>query len=394
MWRVVPHRCAGLEAEAAAFMLTGQDVLATLDVLGCQGVGNGVNEFRRRWRVERVFEELQRELRRLGGSQTISVSLPSDEDGYFDRECPSTEYQFAFKIHEDDWRDKVRDEEVFCPFCRHAAESDSWWTQEQIKHAESIVESRIQGSIDHAMRRDADRWNRRQPRNSFITMTMQVDDRPRHVPLPSAAEAMQLKIACPECDCRYAVVGAAFFCPACGHNAAEQVFSQSTTAIVNALDLLGGIREAAPDQDTAETTARLLIENGLLQAVTAFQRFAEALYARYPSARTARRNAFQSLAEGSDLWFAATGHRYSDYLTASELDAITRHFQRRHLLAHTQGIVDDDYIKKTGDTTYRVGQRLVIRESSLRDGVVLIRRLAGCMESGQPLTKETEYEQG
>ena len=104
-----------------------------------------------------MFEELQRELRRLGGSQTVSVSLPSDEDGYFDRECPSTECQFSFKIHEDDWRDKVRDEEVFCPFCRHAAESDSWWTQDQIKHAERVVASRIQGSIDHAMSHSAPR---------------------------------------------------------------------------------------------------------------------------------------------------------------------------------------------------------------------------------------------
>ena len=243
-----------------------------------------------------MFEELQRELRRLGGRRTISVSLPSDENGYFDRECPSSECQFAFKIHEDDWRDRVRDEEVFCPFCGHAADSDSWWTQDQIKHAKKVAVAQAERSIGRALRRDANRWNRHQRRDSFITMTMKVDNRPRHVPLPVAAEAMQLKIACPNCECRYAVVGAAFFCPACGHNAAEQMFNQSMTAIVNAIDALDVIRKATPNRDAAENAARLLVENGLQHAVTAFQRFAEALYDRYPGAPSARRNAFQNLA--------------------------------------------------------------------------------------------------
>lgn len=335
-----------------------------------------------------MFDDLQRELRRLGERQTISVSMPSDEDGYFDRECPSSECQFAFKILEDDWREKIRDEVVFCPFCGHTADSDSWWTQEQIKHAERAVVSHVERRIGSAMRRDADRWNRRQPRNSFITMTMSVDSRPRHFPLPFAAEAMQLKVACPKCECRYAVVGAAFFCPVCGHNAAEQMFSQSMTAIANALDALALFRKATPDRDSAENTARLLIESGLQHAVTAFQRFAEALYARYPNAPRARRNAFQNLSEANDLWLAATGHQFADYMTAQELEAITLHFQRRHLVAHTQGIVDREYIDRTGDTAYRIGQRVVISESSVRRCVALMEKLAGCMASECPGTKE------
>ena len=333
-----------------------------------------------------MFEELQRELRRLGEAGTVSVSLPTDEEGYFDRECPSSECQFAFKILEDDWRDKVRDEEVFCPFCGHAADSDSWWTQEQIRHVKRTAVAQIERSIGGAMRRDADRWNRRQSRDGLITITMNVDSRPRHLPLPFAAEAVQLKIACPKCECRYAVVGAAFFCPACGHNAAEQVFSHSMTTIVSVLDALDAFRNAAPDRDTAENTARLLIENGLQQAVTAFQRFAEALYARYPRAPRPRRNAFQNLREGSGLWLAATGHGFSDYMTVEELDAITQYFQRRHLVAHTQGIVDDDYRERTGDQAYRVGQRVVIHESSVRRCVALIEKLAECMASDRPET--------
>ena len=82
-----------------------------------------------------MFENLLRELRRLDGTHRIAVSLSSDGEGYLDRECPSPECEVQFKVHEDDWRDKVRDEEVFCAFCGHAAASDQWWTQQQLERA-------------------------------------------------------------------------------------------------------------------------------------------------------------------------------------------------------------------------------------------------------------------
>ncbi len=324
-----------------------------------------------------MFEDMIRELRRLEGSQQVSVSIDADEEGYFDRECPAAECLFQFKIHEDDWRDKVRDEEVFCPFCGHTADSDKWWTQDQVEHAKKVALAHVQQRLGRAMKRDADRWNRRQPRNSFISITMKVDNRPRHIPLPlAAAEPMRLKITCPECDCRYAVIGAAFFCPACGHNAAELVFTQSLGGIRSALDSVEAVRAAIADKDTAETTIRLLVENGLQNAVTAFQRYAEALFARHPSAPRPRRNAFQNLTEGSDLWHGAFGNRYHAHLTAGELRQLTRAFQQRHLLAHTQGLVDQDYITRSGDTAYRAGQRIVIREAAVRECLTLIEKLA------------------
>ena len=168
------------------------------------------------------------------------------------------------------------------------------------------------------------------------------------------------------------------------------MFSQTITGIRQILDALDAIRATVPDRDTAETTARLITENGLQNAVTAFQRFAEALYGGCPSVETPRRNAFQNLSEGSELWFSATGKRYGDHLNRTELNALARFFQQRHLLAHTQGIVDADYINRTDDTTYRVGQRLVVRESTVRDGLALIEELATGMASDTPLTKETE----
>jgi uncharacterized Zn finger protein (UPF0148 family) len=324
-----------------------------------------------------MFDELMREVRCFEKPQPVQVSMSSDKEGYFDRECPSPECLVQFKVHEDDWRDKVRDEEVFCPFCGHTADSRKWFTHEQLEHGKKVALTHVQDRIGRAMKRDAESWNRRQPRNSFIRITVKVDNHPQPILIPAAAaEEMRLKITCPACNCRYAVIGAAFFCPACGHNAAELVFSQSIAGILNALDVLASVRAAIPDRDTAETTARLVIENGLQNAVTAFQRYAETLYARHPSPPPARRNVFQNLAEGNDLWNTAFGKQYSDYLDRGELGVVTRMFQQRHLLAHRQGLVDQDYITRSGDTTYRIGQRVAIREATVRGCLLVIQKLA------------------
>ncbi|MCB0253943.1 MAG: hypothetical protein KDI55_09455 [Anaerolineae bacterium] len=332
-----------------------------------------------------MFEELLRELGRLNGTHTVAAKVSSDKDGYFDRECPSAECTFQFKVHKDDWQGKVHDEEVFCPFCGHTAGSDSWWTQQQLKHAKEAALAQVEGRLSGAMNRDAQRWNRSQPKNSFISMTMKVDSRPQHVLLPpAAAEPMKLRIACPECACRYAVIGTAYFCPACGHNAADQMFAQSIEGIRKTLDAMGTMTAAIPDRDTAENTKRLIIEHGLQNAVTAFQRYAEALYSRFPSLPSPRRNAFQNLKEGSGLWHEATGKRYDDYLNAEDLKTLQRSFQQRHLLAHRQGLVDADYINKTSDQTYREGQRIVIRKNAVRECLNAIQKLAAAMTTDKP----------
>ena len=144
-----------------------------------------------------MFEETIRTLRKLEGTTSIPVSVSHDEEGDFDRECPSEECGFQFKVHLGDWKAKVRDEEVFCPYCGHTADSTEWNTEEQIEHMKQAAIAHVRSTMGDALKRDADRWNRRQPRNSFISMTMKVDSRTQQIALPPvAAEPMRLKIGC------------------------------------------------------------------------------------------------------------------------------------------------------------------------------------------------------
>jgi len=55
--------------------------------------------------------------------------------------------------------------------------------------------------------------------------------------------------------------------------------------------------------------------------------------------------------------------------------------QQRHLLAHRQGLVDEEYVTKSGDTRYRPGQRLVLRAEAVTEAVDLVEKLVTGLRS-------------
>lgn len=320
-----------------------------------------------------MFDNLLRELEKIkrnGGKMTVPIQIPLDEDGYFDRRCPSDACQACFKVLMEDWKNKVSDDRVFCPTCREEAKSTEWNTPGQSEYIRRVAIGHVHDMVGRALSQDAKDFNRKQ-RPGFITLSMSYKPGTPPMILPiSAAEQLRQKFICEQCGCRYSSLGAAFFCPACGHNSAESTFRQTIETVRKSLMALPGIRDAVQstvDADAAENTVRELLESSVGRIVGAFQRMTEALFDRTPAAMTTRRrkNVFQSLTEGSILWQNATGKSYEDLLTAEEMTDLFRLFQQRHILAHCEGVVDQDYIAKSKDTTYDVGQRLVIQEGAV-----------------------------
>lgn len=331
-----------------------------------------------------MFEKVLKELERLQKDK-ISIPIAVDSEGYLDRECPNTECEFQFKVHEDDWRNICRDEQIFCPLCRHEADSDAWWTQEQLANAKEQGMAHIAGRIDRAFAESAKSFNSGQHRNSFLQFKMEYSSpRPYHILLPiPSSEEMVLKVTCEVCQTRYSVVGSAFFCPSCGHNSAGETFDSSIKKIEDKIKNLPLIRTAVEkvSKDEAETTCRSLIETGLNEGVVAFQRFCEVTYTKALPNQKVKFNAFQNLDTGSDYWKAHFGEGYTDWLTTSDFKKLTLLFQRRHLLSHTEGIVDQKYLDRSGDTTYKVGQRLVIKESDVNELTRLISTIVATIRS-------------
>jgi len=303
-----------------------------------------------------------------------------------DKECPVENCQFNFKVKEEDWTNIFKDEAVYCPLCRHEAEANSWWTTEQIESAKKQAFRQIRGQIGRILESDARSFNRRQPRDSFIKMSMKVSGFPKYpmvLPIP-AKELLERKIQCEECGSRYSVIGSAFFCPCCGANSVERTFDDSIEKILSKINNIDVIRKAFAKigkKDEGEITVRSLIESSLSDGVTAFQRLSEELYGKMPGNPPAPFNVFQRIDDSSALWKHVCGKGYEDWLTSSELVDLKPLFQKRHLLAHREGIVDQKYIDRSGDINYKAGQRIVIKDSDIRRLVDLITKIANEIRS-------------
>jgi len=179
------------------------------------------------------------------------------------------------------------------------------------------------------------------------------------------------------CNAKYAVIGSAFFCPCYGHNSAEETFDNSIKKIQDKIKNLPIIRKAVEtvSKDEAETTCRSLIETSLGECVVAFQRFCEVKFTTRAPEKNIKFNAFQNIEIGATYWKDILGETYEVWLKIDEMIRLNLIFQKRHLLAHTEGIVDQKYINKTKNISYKVGQRIVIKEKDVSELIELIKKL-------------------
>ncbi|HEY2587688.1 MAG TPA: hypothetical protein VGI81_18220 [Tepidisphaeraceae bacterium] len=330
-----------------------------------------------------MFEEIIREIEKLSRPRRVSISVPVDDGGFYDRQCPSTECWGAFKVHFDDWRDKVSDARAFCPFCRHEATSDQWHTEAQEEHIRTAALAEMSRLVQGALQRGVAQSRQARIGGGPFSISMSLSYRPGHIPsvVPaSASEMLRQNFTCEECGCRYASLGASFFCPACGHNSAASSFDNTLETVrrtIGVLEHLRGTLEQNVNADTARDAVRQILEDQFARLVGAFERVNEALFDKLPNATqfAKKGSIFQRVDDASQLWRNASGAGYDTFLSATELQRMKILFQRRHVLSHRQGIVDQAYIDKSGDMSYSVGQRLVVRDVEVLELVELLAKL-------------------
>lgn len=331
-----------------------------------------------------MFDDVLRKVRELERGVQVPIQFELDDNGFLDRVCPARNCRASFKVKFDDWRDIVRDEEVFCTLCRHDADSTEWNTRCQKRQIEQAAQAFVQDVIGRAMQSDSRRFNRSQSCGGFIKISMSYKPGIVPVPVPAKAAAIMTQdFTCEECQCRYASIGAAFFCPACGHNSVLDTFSNAISTVGETIAAIPEIYDTlkqTTDENVAEDSVRHICENGLVKIVSSFQRYAEACFLKLSNAGSfkVRRNLFQNLTESDDIWRRAVGTGYTDILTFSDYQRLSLYFQQRHVLSHLDGIVDQQYIDRSRDRRFDAGQRLTVCDSQ----VLELSRIAETLASG------------
>ena len=308
----------------------------------------------------------------------IPITIHSDEKGYFDRECPNENCLYTFKINMQDWKEKVSDDEVHCPMCGHIDTADKWWTQEQLESMQEIAASYAMSMITKELDKAFGKLARSTRNNKFLKITYKPGRKITFQNNPiGQSEEWETDITCEKCGTRYSVIGSAYFCPCCGHNSAVSAFNESTDSIEKMLKSLPEMKQLLTEsygRDKAETMCRGLLESSLGDIVSSFQKFASCHYDKL-TGEISRVNDFQIVEKGSQLFKDATGKGYEEWLSDKELHDMNMFFQRRHLIEHNNGMVDQKYVDKSGDNSYVIGQRLVVKESDAYALLAIIKSL-------------------
>ena len=305
-------------------------------------------------------------LRRLGDG--ISVPIAADENGFIGRECPQQACEGYFKIV---LGTGLEGEGLpcHCPYCGHTGPQEDFCTEDQIEYATSVASRQITDAVYKDLKRlEFDH----KPAGDFgLGFSMKV--RPgRLTPIYHYREKqLETEVVCSSCTLRYAVYGVFAFCPDCGEHNSLQILDENLKVVEKILDLAAGVEAAV---------AGNLIQNALEDCVSAFDGFARELCQVYSGKASrpveAQRISFQNLDGAQVTLRKLFGIDLDAGISAAEWREVTASFQKRHLIAHKLGVVDQDYINKTGDRRAVVGRKVAIGASEVRRMVSLIRRLA------------------
>ncbi len=302
-------------------------------------------------------------------SDTIKFSIPirNDEEGFFGRECPNEECLGYFKI---ELGTGLQGEDLpcHCPYCGHVGPHNTFWTQDQLEYARSAAIREVQKYVGGMLKRNFPPSRPR--RGDPISITFQYKP---GKPLPLYRyEEKQLEtvLVCSECGLRYAVYGVFAYCPDCSSHNSLQILEANLDLASRELELANTLEGPLADQLVADA-----LENG----VSAFDAFGRELFRVNSGLAIApdeiARISCQNLESLKPRVSKLFGIDLTSPFTADEWRLLVQGFQKRHLIAHRMGVVDQAYINASGDLRAVVGRKIDLDSEEVTVVLLLVRRL-------------------
>jgi len=298
----------------------------------------------------------------------IKISIPADEDGLIGRECPDPDCLGYFKIKFGTGL-KGEDLPCHCPYCGHTAGQNNFWTQDQLDYAQSIMAN----EVSKALKADVQNWDRelrQSTRNSFIKLSMEFKGH-SHPIRYYREKQLETRVVCNNCTLEYAIYGVFAFCPDCATHNSLQILEKNFDLAEKEITLAS----TANDKELAER----LLEDALENAVSAFDGFGRAICAAFSNKATSSEQAkeisFQNIQNAHTRVNDLFGFDFAVGLDSNQWDFVVRCFQKRHLLAHKMGVVDQEYTKKAKDSTVVIGRKIGIRPEEVSELIEILRTI-------------------
>ncbi|PDW05108.1 hypothetical protein [Candidatus Viridilinea mediisalina] len=287
-------------------------------------------------------------LRRLGNQ--IQITLPTDEQGFIGRECPDVRCEGYFKVQPGTGLQGNPD--CHCPYCGGTAPQDHFYTKAQIEYAKSVALNQITGALIKDLK--TLEFNHK-PRGGFgIGVSMKVTGQ-SHPIRYYREQQLETEIVCSQCYLRYTIFGFFAYCPDCRNHNSFQILDKNLELVSKQIALAGSVDAELADH---------LVGDALENAVAAFDGFGrEACRIRAHLVTTpakAENLSFQSLHSARQNLQSLFGFDLSKAISSDDWSFTIGCFQKRHLLAHKMGVVDQAYLNATHDPRAILGRKIII----------------------------------
>lgn len=295
--------------------------------------------------------DLSEEAKNVQTRSYLHAFLFSDQEGLFGRTCPRCGQYFRTTA--------VGTNDSSCPYCGYRDTSLAFLTKNQIKFLETFLNTLLDAPDGETVI-DLDKLIETLPDNKSTWVY--------------AEERQQTRFTC-ACKAESDVLGEYVACPACGKRTNAVVVGQKLDHLLAMLDEIEALPEGAVRSSRTE--------DALVACVAVFEGTGNDIrqqLTRLPMTpdrkqRVGELNFQDVLATANSLrnWFAIDVLRD---VSDDDQKFVKLMFNRRHLLSHTAGRVTERSLKRTGDTSVRVNQRIRIDVADVRRLLPLVRRMA------------------
>lgn len=284
---------------------------------------------------------------------SVTACIQSDQHGLWGRNCPHCEKYFR--------TNHVVPDITHCPYCAAVAPSIAFVSKDQRTYLTACY----------------DAFARAHREKKTVSIGEEnVSDVNSAWHYSEVKQQFHFKCDSDKCRGETDILGDYGFCPRCGRTNARNLFNEEIDR------MLGRWQET--NQNVADRNPRKeMWEDLTVKSVSAFEPFAKHIRLKLLLLpMTARRkkqledlNFQKPLAANDSLmqWFdiglleaSGNAHALKRAIPPDEVAFIKKMIQRRHILIHNRGIVDQEYLDLSGDRAFTLGERIRIRSAEAK----------------------------
>ena len=246
--------------------------------------------------------------------------------------------------------------------------TQSFFTKAQIEYAKSVVLNKVTGAI---LKDFKELEFEHKPSGGFgVGISMKVQGRPHPVRYYREKD-LETDVTCEHCTLHYMIYGVFGYCPDCGVHNSLQILMKN-------LELIEKVLGFAEAQEPA--VAETLIANALEDCVSSFDGFAREtcrVFSNKSSEPTkAASLSFQNIERARERVLVILGLDLTAPLSIEQSITLQRAFQKRHLLAHKMGVIDQGYVDATQDFSAIIGRKVPIGANEIREVISALKLIS------------------